>query len=466
MSTIKPLALALLLAACTSPVDTQESGITAPAFWKRLTGDSTQQEAALTSAADAKVEQEWWKNFHDPVLDKLVADALANNKTLGIARARVDEARAYRKSARSILFPQISGTAGASRENSGVLAGDKPYTTTQAQFEASWELDLFGKNQARAAQSTALLQSEEATAQGVRVSLLAELARNYFELRNAAQQIRITTDNIAKQQRTFDITKAQQEGALASGFDVERAGAQLAATRAQLPEWQANYDAAVNRINVLLGQAPGTLDAFLAEPQKQPNLPQNIVLATPANVLADRPDVRAAERRFAASIAGADAATRELFPTISLLSFFGAQNVGDLSAKPWGIGANLTQPILNFGRIQADIDAADAQQQQAFLDYQQTVLEALSDMETALSRYLNETSRNASLSEAAARSIKASELAKQQYKEGESGLLDLLIVERDALAAESTQAMSDALLREQLVAIYAAAGGGWQQATE
>jgi NodT family efflux transporter outer membrane factor (OMF) lipoprotein len=459
MSATKSLALALLLAACTAPVDPQSSGVEAPSLWQRLQGEDA--PAALTGSKDAAIEQQWWKQFNDPVLDQLVGDALANNKSLAIAKARIEEARANRVGTRSRLLPQISGAAQATRQNPGALFGDTPYSMQQAQLDTAWEIDLFGKNQARTAQATALLESEEATAQGVRVSLLAELARTYFELREAALQIGITQENITAQQRTFSITQAQFEGAFVSRLDVERAGTQLAITQAQLPLWQAQRDAARNRLNVLLGKPPGGVDALLADAAPQPALPEQIVIAAPAQVLANRPDVRAAERQFAAAVAGADAATRELFPTISLSAFFGVQNFNDLSAKPWGVGANLTQPILNFGRIEAGIDAANAREQQAFLTYQQTVLEALADMETALSRYLNEGQRNRALAEATTRSNASLTLARRQYREGESALLDLLIVERDALAAESAQATSDAALRQQLVAIYAAAGGGW-----
>ena len=461
MSHNKYLALTLLLTACINPVGEQASGVETPSIWQRL--GIQEKDPALSSATDAAIEQQWWKQFNDPILDGLVADSLANNKNLAIAKARVDEARANRLGARAILLPQIDGIAQATRENPGALFGDKPYSIKQAQLEASWELDLFGKNQARAAQTTALLQSEEATAQGVRVALLAELARTYFELRESVLQIGITQRNIDKQQRTSTITEDQFKGAFVSGLDVERAASQLAVTQAQLPVWQVARDNALNRLNVLLGKPPGSIDATLAGTVPQPPLPEKTVIAAPANVIANRPDVRAAERQFAASIAGSDSATRELFPTISLSALFGVQDFNGGSASPWSLAANLTQPILNFGRIQADIDAADARQQQAFLNYQQTVLEALADMETALSRYLNETARNHALAEAAKRSSKAADIAKLQYKEGESGLLDVLIVERDALSAESAQASSDAAIRQQLVTIYAAAGGGWAE---
>lgn len=465
MSNIKAFTVILMLTACTSPVGQQASGIETPNLWQRLTAPESAQEAAniaLSSTVDAQVEQTWWKQFHDPVLDQLVADALANNKNLAIAKSRVEEARANRLGTRARLLPQISASVQATRQNPGALFGDTPYSMQQAQIDASWELDLFGKNQARTAQATALVASEEATTQGVRIALLAEVARTYFELREAALQLHITKENIAKQDRTFRITQSQFAGAFASGLDVERAAGQLAGTQAQLPLWQMQYDAAMNRLNVMLGVPPGTVDARFAETKPQPALPTSVLVAAPAQVLANRPDIRAAERQFAASIAGSDAATRELFPTISLTSFFGIQSFNDQSAQPWGLGAGLTQPILNFGRIQANIDAANAREQQAFLTYQQTVLEALADMESTLSRYVNESARNRALADASARSSKAMQLAKQQYREGESSLLDLLIAERDALAAQSAQATSDAALRQQLVAIYTAAGGGWK----
>jgi multidrug efflux system outer membrane protein len=191
-------------------------------------------------------------------------------------------------------------------------------------------------------------------------------------------------------------------------------------------------------------------------------LDHRILIAAPAAVLAARPDVRAAERRFAASISAKDAADAELFPDISLTAFFGLQGASGLSATPWGVGANLLQPVLNFGRIESEIDVANAQQKQAFLNYQQTVLEALENMENALSGYVRETARNASLAAAVVQNRKAEDLARQQYGNGFTGLLDLLVAQRNLLDAEAGQVASDANLRKDLIAVYAAAGGGWR----
>lgn len=473
MPRIKPLAAALLLSSCISPVDTQDSKIDAPNFWSRLTApqqaDAEKAPAAedtpLAIAADATVEQDWWKHFNDPVLDGLITEALANNKTLAIARQRVAEARAARAAQRSVLLPDVHGTASTQRGNAGSLGffGGKPLTLNQAGFEASWELDLFGKNQARTAAATALLQSQEARTGGVRIALLAEVARTYYDYRNADWQITITEKNLVSQKRTFELTQAQMQGALASGFDVERAGAQVAATASALPQLRVARAAALNRLNVLMGTPPGTKDAMLNGIKPIQPLDAKILVAAPASVLAARPDVHAAERQYAATISNSDAALRSFFPTISLLGFYGVQDAPFGAANPWSLGASLVQPILNFGYLQAGLDAADAQEQQAFLTYQQTVLEALEDMENALSSYLNETARNKTLFEAAARNNKAVGMARDQYKNGYNALIDVLVIERDALAAESALADSDAKLRQDLIAIYTAAGGGWQE---
>jgi multidrug efflux system outer membrane protein len=462
MSRTSTLIALLLLTSCISPVGEQASGIDTPNFWQRLVGGDA-ENAPLAADEKAPVEQAWWQHFNDPTLDKLIGEALANNKTLGIAKARVAEARAARVGARAILLPQIDGVASSTRGNRGVFTGtDKPITASEAGVEANWELDLFGKNQANAAAASALLQSEEDTQHAVRVSLLAEVARTYFDLRNLEQQLDLTQQNLKSQNKTLELTKAQLSGALASDFDVQRAAAQVSTTAAQIPSLQIARDAAVNRLNVLLGYPPGSKNALLDTKPAIAPLDQKIIVTAPATVLATRPDVSAAERRFAASISASDAATRALFPNISLLGFFGVQDAPLGASSPWSLGAGLVQPILNFGTISSQIDAADARQQQAYLAYQQTVLEALEDMENALSNYLNETNRNKALRDAAIQSRKAAKLAREQFTNGYSPLLDVLVAERTTLEAEAAATASDMKLRQDLIHVYTAAGGGWK----
>lgn len=457
------LLLAVLLAACaTSPAEHQDAGIAAPARWSRLPDGA--EGAPLVAGPEAGVDQAWWRHFHDPALDALVAEALAGNKGLAIAKARVAEARATRAGARAALLPEIDATGGGRRGNQGYATSNKTPTIAEADLTASWDLDLFGRNQARLAQSSALLQSEEATQQGVRVALLSEVARTYFDLRDALRQLDLTRANLATQQHTLEIIQVQQQGALASDFDVARAAAQVSATAALIPAFETGRDAALARLAVLLGRAPGTGDAaLLASLRPLAPLDPRIVTAAPASVLAARPDVRAAERRYAASLSAKDAATAALFPDISLTALFGFQSSSPFDATPWGVGASLAQPVLDFGRIESQIDAADARQKQAFLAYQQSVLDALEDMENALSRYGHEARSGQSLATGVDQNRHAAELARSQYVNGYTGLLDELVAERNLLDAESAQAASDAALRRDLVDIYAAAGGGWEE---
>jgi multidrug efflux system outer membrane protein len=412
----------------------------------------------------AEVEHNWWGHFGDPILDDLVKDTLTNNRTLAIAEARVEEARANRTIARANLLPEVNAVGQASRGNQGLLTGDRTVNLAEADIQATWEIDLFGRNQARAAEAAAILESEEAGAQAVRVALLAEVARNYFDLRNFERQLVLTRQNLDTQQKTLELTQVQLRGGYASDFDVQRAAAQVSTTQALIPDLQAAYDAAVTRLNILLGFPPGSKDALLKTARELKPLDPGIVVAAPAAVLATRPDIRVAERRFAASMSAKEAATADLLPDISLTALFGVQGASGLAgATPWGVGLNLAQPILNFGSLESQVDAADARQRQAFLNYQQTVLEALGNMEDALSRYLQENARNASLSAAVGQNRKAEDLAMQQYGNGFTSLLDLLVAQRNLLEAEASQAASDANLRKDLVAIYTAAGGGWKE---
>jgi multidrug efflux system outer membrane protein len=459
-------AAALFLAACaTSSKPQQDPLIDTPPVWIHLpdTVEAANKQAPLVTSTAAAVEHDWWRHFGDPTLDTLVKEALTNNRSLAIAKARVEEARANRGVARAALFPEVNAAGSVSRSNQGVITGNRTFNLAEADLQATWEVDLFGRNQARVAEAAAILESEEAGAQAVRVALLAEVARNYFDLRNFERQLVLTEANLDTQRKTLELTQVQLQGGYASDFDVQRSAAQVSTTQALIPDLQAGYDAAVTRLNILLGYPPGSKDALLKAVQDLKPLDPGIVVAAPASVLATRPDIRVAERRFAATMSAKEAATAELFPDISLTAFFGVQGATGLSATPWAVGANLVQPILNFGRIESQIDAADAQQYQAFLTYQQAVLEALGDMEDALSQYLQENARNASLSAAVGQNRKAQDLAMQQYGNGFTSLLDLLVAQRDLLDAEASQAASDANLRKDLVAIYTAAGGGWKE---
>ena len=455
---MKKLLALLLITSCIATPPPQDSKIAAPDMWSRMTDGN-----AVVLDDKAGVEANWWKNFNDPVLNQLIDEAIKNNKNLKIAKARIVEARANKEAETSTLFPQVDGEATAQKVNEGTLYLNQPlkYKFAQVDLDATWELDLFGRNQARVREAKALQQSEEANKQGVTVELLANVARNYFNMRNYERQIKITEDNLANQRQTLELTKAQFEGAILSDFDVERAAAQVSDTEAELPTLKAQYDSSLNLLSVLLGAKPGEKDPLLKTQVELKPLNPQIVIAAPAVIIGNRPDIKVAERQFAASIAASDEAFDNLFPEISLQALYGSEVAPGAAANPYTLAANLTQPIFHFGGIKAGIDAADARQKQAFYNYQETVLEGLEDMENALSSYLNETKRNVSLNNSVAQNRKAAELARLQFTDGDTQLLDVLVADRNVLLAESNLVQSDTLLRNNLVNIYTAAGGGW-----
>lgn len=469
------ICLLLSLTACFRPVGLQDSGIDPPETWQTfngLPGDPLNWDKPLVVDICAEVEQCWWHNFQDPTLDAMIDRALANNITLGIAWTRIEEARAIRLGSFSNLMPQITLNADAQRGNQGLYTADKPLSYEDVTLQATWELDLFGKNQQRLAATIALVQNEVILRQGVMVSLLAEVARGYFDFRNYQAQLEISVKNLATQKRTLELTIAQFQEAYASDFDVQRTAAQVATTEARIPTLKIFLKVAQNRLNVLLGSIPGDNDDLFAVSESLMPLDPQIVIAAPATVLGTRPDVRAAERSFAASISTFAAAKKEWFPTISLAAFFGFQALQGFDSanqqsplqpfiRTWNVAGTLIQPLINFGRIQSDIEAAGARMQRAFLEYQETVLEALENMENALANYLYETLRNDALMSAAKHNRKALELSQQQYTNGYTNLLDVLVVQRTALEAESAEAESSYKLRQDLVNIYTAAGGGW-----
>jgi len=452
-----------VLSSCAHSLPYQSSGIKSPSFWGGATHSSKAVDlnAIVISDENAQVEQCWWKHFKDATLDELMKEVVQNNKNLGIARARVQEARANFEYGQASQMPDIEAVVTPSRGYSSGLSLKKPVGVVDAQVQASWDIDIFGRNLPQLSQVQEILQYADASQQAVLVGLLAELGRDYFDLRNYQEQIGITSKNLNIQKKTLDLIKAQQKGAMASDFDVERASAQVSTTESQLPQLRSAYQLMLNKINVLLGELPGTKDDLFEKRQILKPLDQQVIIAAPATVLANRPDVKAAERNFAASISNRQYAFKQFFPDISLLAFFGGERADHLSATPWDVGFTIVQPLIDFGRIKSQLKVADAQGQEAFFNYQETVLEAVEDMENDLVSYKNEVERNALLRNSVEQNRKAAKLASQQFKSGFIGLLDLLVAQTNVLDAEAALADSDTALRKDLVGIYTASGGGW-----
>jgi NodT family efflux transporter outer membrane factor (OMF) lipoprotein len=297
------------------------------------------------------------------------------------------------------------------------------------------------------------------------VTLTADVARNYIEYRNLQTQLRITHSNLETQRHTLKLTERLFEVGSGTRHDVVRARAQTETTAAQIPSLEAGLVATLRQMEVLVGRQPGALTAELDEPSPVPAAPGRELLASPAATIRHRPDLRVAERRLAAATSMQGSAIAEWFPKLSLATFLGFRNTNleDLfksSSFSYGVAGNLLQPVVNFGRIQAGIDLADARQKEAYLAFEKAVLEALRETETALTHYLQEEVRRQTLARSVADQRESVRLSQLRYQEGVISFLDVLDAQRALLAAEIELARSEAAASTNLIAVYKALGGG------
>jgi len=425
----------------------------------------------VTSPAEGSTSPEslknWWKSFGDATLDHLMVVALADNLDVKIALARIDQARAERRGTRAELFPTVNVATGAQRQSNpfpGFAPGIK-FNLFELGFDALWEIDLFGRQQRRLEAASADLEGAGEHYQQSLVILTADLARSYIEYRNLQNLLKITQANLDAMQGSLGLTEKLFKEGVGTRHDVVRARAQAETTEAQIPALEARQIAGLRQLEVLVGQQPGALARELSQAAAIPVMPGQAILTSPAETLRNRPDLRIAERRLAAATAMQGAAIAELFPKISLSAFLGLRNTDIESlfksaAFSYGTAANLLQPLLNFGRIQAGIDLADAQQQEAYLAYQKSVLEALQETETALTRYLKEEIRRQLLARSVADQQESVRLSQLRYQEGVSSFLDVLDSQRALYAVESELANSQAATAINLIALYKSLGGG------
>ncbi len=467
---LRPLALTLscvLLTACAAvgpdyreppPVDVG-SGWTLP-----LAG--TSQSADLTH---------WWSALGDPVLDRLIATALAQNLDLRQAAARIDEARALRDRVAGERLPTAGATASVNRrrqsENGPLPVGSIPgldatQTIHDAGFDAAWEADLFGAKRRALEGASARLQATEVEAQGVRMRIVAEVARTWFTAVGARHELRAQQASLDTMQQTMELVRLRQALGDASAADADAAYAQWAAINALLPEIETRQRAAVLALGVLLGAPPERELALLDGPLAACTL-QALPIGARADVLRRRPDVLAAERRLAASSADIGVATAELFPKLSIGAGGGFQALGtgdwfDASSARFSILPMISWRLFDGGRVRAEIRAREATERQAALAYEQAVLAALGDAERALNDYhggLDALERRSMVLDAARASYGH---ARARYAAGDASLVELLAAQRGLHEAEAAAARAHAGAATQLVALYKALGGGWE----
>jgi NodT family efflux transporter outer membrane factor (OMF) lipoprotein len=428
-----------------------------------------------TGPADAALAR-WWTGFQDPALDALVAEALDANLDLAAARARVTQARTLLVMAGAAGDLQVSAPAGAERgrpsENAfGGGTGTAfapPGQTTDffvLGFDAAWELDLYGRTRREVEAAEADLQAVAAESRAVQVTLLAEVADSYLELRGAERRLAIAEDNVRAWTDTLALVSARRDGGLATELDVVRARAQLEDGRAAVPAQVAERGLAGHRLDVLLARPPGTTLAALPPPPGHPVLPA-LPIGLPTELLTRRPDIVRAERRLAAATARIGVAVADRFPRLDLAASLGlasssTASLFERSSRAWSLGLGVDVPVMDGGRRSANVERAQAVADESLAAYRLAVLGALRETEDALLTHAGESERREALVRAEAEHRLATTLAGDLYGSGMTDFLDVLAAERDLHTAEDALAVSERELGRELVALYKALGGGW-----
>lgn len=423
-------------------------------------------ETPETYFAAQPYDARWWHQFDDPVLEQLETAALESNHDVLIAIARVEQARAAFDGASLDRFPHARANASFDRreqEIPGFVETPVGINTFRAGFDAFWELDVFGRVRAATRGAAASAQSYAASLDDVRVTVAAEVARNYFELRGLQQQLAVAERSLANQNETLRLTKLRRDAGVGEEQDVARAAAQVAAIEASLPPIRTALTARRNHLAVLTGVRPGELQADLA-PRAYPALAKALPLGDVSALLQHRPDVRAAERRLAAASAREDVAHADLFPHITISGFLGllagrGNLFGKSDSRAWAVTPALSWSAFDIGTEQARLRGAHAATDEALASYEQTVLRALEETNDALVAYSEEQQRVVKLHEQAQESARAASIARARYREGVADFLTLLDAERTQLQAEDAVAQGEARVFTGVVAVYKALGG-------
>jgi len=470
-------ALSLTLAGCKAGPDYRPPQTAVDGSFEPLPEKASAQPYALTGGSSRAAE--WWTTLNDPVLNSLIEQAIQANHDLRLAAARVREARARRTIVGAGQYPEVDANAAYSRNRFSKNAA--PYNAFnlpgfpwgfdlyQAGFDASWELDVFGAVRRSVEAANAGLEASMEDRRSVLVSVLAEVARNYVELRGYQQQFEISDRNLQTQRQTLELAADRTRKGAATQLDVSRAAALVSTTEARLPllrnlQWQA-----MHRLAVLIGQQPGALVQTLSEARPVPVPPAEVPIGVPAELLRRRPDIRRAERDLAAATARVGIAKADLYPRFSLTGSFSLQssNFSDLGrwdSRTFGFGPAVLWPIFDAGRLRAVVQASDAQQEQALVRYEQTVLQSLEEVHDAISAFITEQDRRKSLQEAVRASQESTDLAEDLYRKGLTDFTSVLDSERQLYQAQETLVQSETAVTTSLVALYKALGGGWEMA--
>lgn len=474
--------LLLILSSCMVGPNYKPPENTTPDEWKggALDVDFSTQEPVVA----------WWKVFGDPLLEKYIQMAAEHNQDLLVAEERILQARALRQVAAADLFPQIMADVNASKtyfsKNGPVFVASSltqgsnvntglPFALQVPQiqplynalFDASWELDLFGKTRRSIQAAVANIESAIELRNDTLISVMAEIARNYMEVRSNQKLAQLLQEDIALVEKNLELVQKSLESGLIDRLNLENIQAELARARADLPNTIAQVYRGIYSLSILTGNLPEALVEELMVVQELPALPKGIAVGVRSDILRRRPDVRKSERDLAAATANIGVAVASFYPTVTLSGDGGFQSlrIGNLfqaASRTWSIGGDITMPVFQGGRLVGNLRATEAAARAAAYTYQQTVLRALQDAESVLISYAENTKATDELGLAVDRDRNLVSLTKERYTRGLIKLTDLLTAQRQLVSAEERKLTGDTTALLSLISLYKALGGGWQ----
>ena len=463
---------AALLAACTVGPDHVRPTLPTPPHFVQAAQAMPTHAGAEAHSVTTPDDGAFWLGFGDPLLARLVDDALRANHDLRISLSRFDRANALLRGARFDRFPTITANAQAADARAsadqlpGVDRDARDGESYSAGISASWELDLFGRVRRGVESRRAQAWATAADLQAMQVAVVGEVAQTYVGLRGRQERLRVAHDNADNQRETLRLVDARLEAGRGTEFDASRARAQLEATLARVPALEAAVAVDMHRLAVLTGRTPDALIAELETWAALPTLPARLDPGTPGELLRRRPDVAAAEQRLQAATARIGVATADLFPRFTLGGLFGSQAIDagalfERASETRLLALGIDWSFLDVGRVRARIAAADADADGELARYQQSVLLALEDTENALVRYGRARIEDQHLERAAIDSARAAELARVRFDAGAADLFEVLDAERTRLQAQDAFAAARTRSVNHAVALYRALAGGW-----
>lgn len=479
-------AAAATLSACAVGPNFQRPTANLPATWSPTAGASAAKTGVTAAPPPA---QAWWSGFGDEELTRLIDRTFAANLDLQQAAQRIAEARASREQASAALWPQVTANAGytTNRLSDTTATGavftsigkvnipgfpgvafPNPYGQYQAGFDASWEVDLFGRVRRSIEAAKADQETQVEARQDLKLAVAAEVAQTYFDLRGAQLRRAVTVQSIATARELLDLARQRRAAGLSSEVDVAGSEAQALTEEAELPALDRQITQDINALSRLIDREPDALRGELEAEKALPAAPPEIPIGLPADLARRRPDVREAEARLHAATARVGVATASLFPNLTLSGPAGLQAVnidrlGEWASRYYTFGPSLDVPVFATGR-RATLRLQDAQAKEAALVYRGTVLSAMHDVEGAIAAYAADNDRRRTLEATVGRNRDARDLARQRYESGLGSFIDVLDAERTLLQNQLALAQTNQSSAIDLVGLYKALGGGWSEA--